>query len=266
MEPLSNVRTIMSIAQDILAALETASRNKSRCGRIANRVRRLRDVLSDMDGPESGTTTSDAAIRKGLEETLRRALEQVRRCQRSGFLRSLVIAGGRMADPLDEVEREIDRCLLDLGAASYARIARLEALVLRQLNVAATASTGDVGAGSVLDDKKVDRVPFRSGAKKDEEEDATAAEDVTAIGVPVCTVAVGVHGYGHGHEIVRLPSHGNGCCNCNCYWRSSHGHGKCDCWHYYAGVPSDDASYYTQYRSPYPSIFSDDNPNACSII
>ncbi|CAN6347313.1 unnamed protein product [Urochloa humidicola] len=262
MEPLSNVRTIVGIAQDILAALETASRNKSRCGRVANRVRRLRDVLSEMDGPDSGTMASDAAMRKGLEEALRRALEQVRRYQHSSFLRSLVVSGGRMADPLDDVEREIDRCLLDLNAASFARIARLEALVLRQLNVA--ASTGDSGGkegnkGNVPDDKKVDRVG--SGTEKGEEEHATAAEDVTAIGVPVCTVAAGVHE--HGHEIVRLPSHGY-CGCCNCYLRFYHGHGTCDCWHDYCTSVAT-SYYYNQYR-PYPSIFSDDNPNACSII
>ncbi|CAL5094212.1 unnamed protein product [Urochloa decumbens] len=257
MEPLSNIRTIVGITQDILAALETASRNKSRCGRIANRVRRLRDVLLEMDG--SGTT-SDAAMRKGLEEALSNALEQVRRCQRSGFFRSLIVAGGRMSDPLDEVEREIDRCLLDLGAAGYARIARLEAL-LRQLNVAATASTDDDDGEK--EDKKADRVPLGSGVEKNHEEDATAAEDVTAIGVPVCTVTAGVHE--HGHEIVTLPQHGYyGCCNC--YRRFCHGHGTCDCWHDYAGCPSDAASCYTQYSPSPPSMFSDDNPNACTII
>ncbi|CAN6338022.1 unnamed protein product [Urochloa humidicola] len=244
MEALSNMRTIVGIAQDILATLETASRNKSRCGRVASRVRRLMDVLGELDGP--GTTT-DAAMRKGLEEALSRALRQVRRCQRSGgFLRSLAVAGGRMSDPLDEVESEIDRCLLDLSAASYARIARLETL-LRQLNVAAGTDDDDDGD---KDENKGQVV-------------ATYVEDVTAIGVPACTVAGGVHD--HGREIVRLPSHGYG--YCNCYWRFSYGHAvTCDCWHNYAGCPTDAPSYYNQYR-PYPSVFSDDNPNAsCSIL
>ncbi|CAL4900026.1 unnamed protein product [Urochloa decumbens] len=252
MEALSNVRTIVGIVQDIVAALETASRNKSRCGRVANRVHRLKDVLAELDVPE----TTDTAMRKGLEEALSRALEQVRRCQRSGFFRSLIVAGGRMSDPLDEVEREIDRCLLDLGAAGYARIARLEAL-LRQLNVATTASAADDDGEK--DDKKADRVHLGSGVEKNHEEDATAAEDVTAIGVPVCTVTAGVHE--HGHEIVTLPPHGYyGCCNC--YRRFCHGHGTCDCWHDYAGCPSGT----TQYSPSPPSLFSDDNPNACTII
>ncbi|RCV18285.1 hypothetical protein SEVIR_3G295900v4 [Setaria viridis] len=259
MEPLSNVRTIVGIAQDILAAVETASRNKTRCGRVARRVRRLRDVL-ELDGAEAGTTT-DAAMRsllEELEEALCRALQQVRRCQRTGFLRALVVAGGRMADPLDEVERDIDRCVQDLGLASYVRIARLEKR-LRQQSVAASSSDDEVATASVPDDNKADR----SGAEKDDEEDATAAEDVTATGVPLRMVAAGMRE--HGHEIVMLPSHGHA--HGYCYWHFSHGHatGTCDCWHYYAGCPSDAASYYIQY-SPYPSIFSDDNPNACSII
>ncbi|CAN6351443.1 unnamed protein product [Urochloa humidicola] len=270
MEPLSNVRTIVGIAQDILAAVETSSRNKSRCGKVATRVRLLRDVLGELDdGAEAGATTetTDAAMRsllEELEEALGCALEAVRRCRRAGLLRALVVvtAGGRTADPLDEAERDIDRCVQDLGLASYVRVARLERR-LRQVNAAACC-TDDDDAGEEEENKGGEGDDACSihvhGDKKD-------AEDLTAIiGVPVCTVVTaGVHE--HGHEIVRLPSHGYyGCCNCYC--RFSHVHGMCDCWHHYAGCPSDtDSCYsYTQYPQPYPSIFSDDNPNACSII
>ncbi|OEL23128.1 hypothetical protein BAE44_0015855 [Dichanthelium oligosanthes] len=206
------------------------------------------DLLRELDEAQEGATTTDAAMLERLEEALSRALRQVRRCQRSrsGFLRSLIIAGGRMGDPLDEVQGEIDRCLLDLGFANYVRIAHLETL-LRQQSVAATTD----------DDKKA---ITGSGAEKDEE-NATAGEDVTATGVPVCTVLnAGTHE--HDHEIVPLPSHGYG----YCYWSFSHGHGTGYCWHDYADGPSDTpSSYYTQYQR-YTSMFSDDNPNACSII
>ena len=271
MESLSTVRSIVGIAQELLAAVETASRSKSRCERVAERVGRLRDLLRELDGAQEGTTTDAAATRsllEGLEEALRRALRQARRCHRSGFLRALVIAGGRMADPLDEVEGEIDRCVQDLVVASFVRIARIETL-LRQQNV--VSSTGDdggekegtngkVAAGRIPEDKKADPVALGDGAEKDEE-DTIAAEDVTAIGVPVCTVTAGIREHDHDHQMVPLPSH---CC-CYCFWRFSHGHGTCDCWHDYAGGPYDAVASYTCY-TPYPSMFSDDNPNSCSII
>ncbi|KAG2628512.1 hypothetical protein PVAP13_3KG386400 [Panicum virgatum] len=237
MESLSTVRSIVGIAQELLAAVETASRSKSHCERVAERVGRLRDLLRELDGAQEGMTTEDAtrSLLERLEEALRRALRQARRCQPSGgFLRALVIAGVRMADPLDEVEREIDRCTL-----------------LRQQNV--VASTDDNGgvekqenrgkvaaAGSVPDDKKADPVALGDDADMDEE-DTIEAEDVTTIGVPVCTVTAGTREHDHDHQIVPLLSHSYGycCCCCYSYWRFSHGHGTCDCWHDYAGGPYD---------------------------
>jgi len=119
-------------------------------------------------------------------------------------------------------------------------------------------------AGSVPDDKKADPVALGDNADKDEE-DTIEAEDVTAIGVPVCTVTAGTREHDHDHQIVPLPSHSYGYCCCYSYWRFSHGHGTCDCWHDYAGGPYDAVASYTRY-TPYPSMFSDDNPNSCSII
>ncbi|KAF8652520.1 hypothetical protein HU200_062719 [Digitaria exilis] len=258
MEPLSNIRTIVGIAQDILAVLETASRSKRRCGRVAGRVRRVKDILRELD--DDGTATDDAAMRsllETLEEALNSALRQVRRCQRIGFLRGLVLAGGRMADPPDDVESEIDRCVQDLTVACYVRIARLEK-ALRQQNV--TAST-DGGGGKSASKEKVtlDGVPDEKAGEEDEE-NATAAEKATVIGVPVCTLAAGTRK--QDHEIVPVPpsSYGNG----YDYWRFSHGQGTCGCCHDYASGPSDAASYYPQ--TPYLSMFSDDNPDACIII
>jgi hypothetical protein len=70
-----------------------------------------------------------------------------------------------------------------------------------------------VAAGCVPDDKRVDPVALGGGADKDEE-DTIAAEDVTAIGVPVCTATAGMrehdHDHDHDHEIVPLSSHGYG--------------------------------------------------------
>jgi hypothetical protein len=89
-------------------------------------------------------------------------------------------------------------------------------------------------------------------------ENATAT---TAIGVPVCTVtAAAVHehemvppssykyGYGYGYRSYHSYCRNHGCaCDCGCW--------------------DDNAAFYfyhTQYSS-YPSMFSDDNPNSCSI-
>jgi len=117
---------------------------QDRCKKVAERVRCLKDILK---AAQDGTTTAAAAAADAaatrrllldrLEEALGRALQVVRRCQRScsRFLRSVivvVVAGGRMADPLDGVEAEIDRCILDLAVANSLRIARLETLLVRQ--------------------------------------------------------------------------------------------------------------------------------------
>ncbi|OQU84250.1 LOW QUALITY PROTEIN: hypothetical protein SORBI_3004G020500 [Sorghum bicolor] len=283
MESLSSVRTIMGIMQDILAAVETASRNKSRCKKL--------DILEAT--PDGSTSTAAAAattttrrLQDRLEEVLGRTLQVVRRYQRGGssFLRSVivVVAGDeRMADPLDAVEAEIDRCILDLTVANSLRIARLETTLLvrqQQHNVAAVAAAsteahndkrkkkGSV-AESVVSDKMMD----------DDHESTTAA---TAIGVPVYTVtAAAVHEneYEQRHEMVPPPppppcywygGYGYRSCHGYCYWRN-HGGCACDCrcgWDDgNAGEPSDVAFYHTQYSS-YPSMFSDDNPNSCSIL
>ncbi|XP_062232513.1 uncharacterized protein LOC133929746 [Phragmites australis] len=133
MESLSSVGTIVRIAQEIAAAVATVSRNRSRCKKLAKRVQGIGDLLQELNGAEAGATT-DAATRKllgRLEEALCRALQLVRSCQDCSCPRSL-IAGGRMADRFDEVDGEIDRCLLDLGVANRILIARLERLLLHQ--------------------------------------------------------------------------------------------------------------------------------------
>lgn len=147
------------------------------------------------------------------------------------------------------------------SVASFVRIARIETLLRQQKE----ENKGKVVAGCVPDDKRVDPVAVGGGVDKDEE-DTIAAEDVTAIGVPVCTATAGMREHDYDHEIVPLPSHGYGYCCCYCYWRFPHGHGTCDCWHDYAGGPSAVAASYTRYTPQYPSMFSNDNPNSCSII
>ncbi|RLN30400.1 hypothetical protein C2845_PM05G23670 [Panicum miliaceum] len=129
MESLSSVGTIVRIAQDIAGAVATVSKNRSRCQKLAKRVQGIGDLLKELNSAEAGATTAgDDATSKllgRLEEALRRALLLVQSCQESGCPRSL-IAGGRMANRFEEVDGEIDRCLLDLGVANRILIARLE--------------------------------------------------------------------------------------------------------------------------------------------
>ncbi|CAD6248280.1 unnamed protein product [Miscanthus lutarioriparius] len=244
---------------------------QDRCKKVAERVRCLKDILK---AAQDGTTTAAAAAADAaatrrllldrLEEALGRALQVVRRCQRScsRFLRSVivvVVAGGRMADPLDGVEAESDRCILDLAVANSLRIARLETLLVRQQHtVTVAASTGD---SSEKDDenksKKKQGSADVSVPDKMMDHDNTTA---TTIGVPVCTVTAAVHE--HKHEMVPPPSYeygyGYGYRSYHSYCRN---HGcACDC-----GCWDDNAAFYHTQYSSYPSMFSDDNPNSCSI-
>ena len=139
-----------------------------------------------------------------------------------------------MADPLDGVEAEIDRCILDLAAVNSLRIARLETLLVRQHTAVAAASTEDSSekddenmrkkkgsAESIVPDKKTDlQVPIGSGAYMNH-------ENTTAIGVPVCTATAAAHE----HEMVPPPCYGYGGYGYRSYhgyWRN-HGCSACDC-------------------------------------
>ncbi|KAK3135055.1 hypothetical protein QOZ80_5BG0414040 [Eleusine coracana subsp. coracana] len=130
---LSNVTTIVRIAQDIAAAVATVGRNKKRCQKLGKRVEGMGDLLRELDAVAAGTTTkTDAATQRlldRLQETLGHALRLVRACRDSGCPLSL-LAGGRISGEFDDVDGEIDRCLLDLGVANRILIARLEKQLL----------------------------------------------------------------------------------------------------------------------------------------
>jgi hypothetical protein len=93
-------------------------------------------VITDDDGDEVFYTVGilrSAAAAGDADEATRRllaVLELVTSCQDSGCPRSL-IAGGRMAGLFDEVDGDIDRCLLELGVANRILITRLEGLLHR---------------------------------------------------------------------------------------------------------------------------------------
>uniref|UniRef100_A0A0E0J584 MCAfunc domain-containing protein n=1 Tax=Oryza nivara TaxID=4536 RepID=A0A0E0J584_ORYNI len=152
MESLSSVSTIVRIAQEIAGAVSTVSRNRSRCRKLANRVQCIGDLLRELESSAAAgdDDDDDEATRRlldGLEDALHRALELVTSCQDSGCPRSL-IAGGRMAGQFDEMDREIDRCLLDLGVANRIQIARLERLLHQ--NAAFRYGDGDPPAALTL--------------------------------------------------------------------------------------------------------------------
>ncbi|KAL6865095.1 hypothetical protein ACP4OV_016246 [Aristida adscensionis] len=152
MESLSSVGTIVSIAQDVVGAVATASRNRKRCRKLAKRVQGISGLLRELDAVAAlGTATTDAATRsllRRLEEALRHALELVRACRESRCPCSL-LAGRRMAGRFDDVDGEIDGCLLDLGIAN--RIL-LQKLVLREHGAAVGTETVTVRIGMPCDD------------------------------------------------------------------------------------------------------------------
>uniref|UniRef100_A0A0E0RBV7 Uncharacterized protein n=1 Tax=Oryza rufipogon TaxID=4529 RepID=A0A0E0RBV7_ORYRU len=130
MESLSSVSTIVRIAQEIAGAVSTVSR----CRKLANRVQCIGDLLRELESSSAAAAgDDDEATRRllaVLEDALHRALELVTSCQDSGCPRSL-IDGGRMAGLFDEVDGDIDRCLLELGVANRILITRLEGLLHR---------------------------------------------------------------------------------------------------------------------------------------
>ncbi|KAL6619451.1 hypothetical protein ACP70R_034590 [Stipagrostis hirtigluma subsp. patula] len=107
----------------------------------------------------------------------------------------------------------------------------------------------------VIADDSADPVPIGPGNKKDGD-NTVASGNVTAIGVPVGTMSTGVH------ELVPPPSYGYG------YWAYAQGRGTGDCCHCGAGSLSESATYSYNYNhhSSYPDMFSDEKPNACSIM
>ncbi|KAK3138242.1 hypothetical protein QOZ80_5AG0366270 [Eleusine coracana subsp. coracana] len=246
------------------------------------------DLLRELDAVAAGTTKTDAATQRlldRLQETLGHALRLVRACKDSGCPLSL-LAGGRISGEFDDVDGEIDRCLLDLGVANRILIARLEKQLLlhrRQDEAAGTETAVTLRVGMPRDDNADDiqrciraiqastsmptscgnptpiltestsRIPatYKSGGEWEEAGDKTVATgNVAAIGVPLHTVTAGVPppSYGHGYwPYDHGRRTGGGCCHCN------------------AAGPSGAAA--ANNYSQYPDMFSDENPNAyCAIM
>ena len=115
-------------------------------------------------------------------------------------------------------------------------------------------------------DKEADDPVLTAGGGKWKGGGKTAAADTVtaaAIGVPVHTVTAGVAGL----VPVPPPSYGHGYLPCAPGRRDT---GHC-CWcQNNAGGPSDDAAaaanYDNHHYSWYPDMFSDENPNACSVM
>lgn len=161
MESLSSVSTIVRIAQEIAGAVSTVSRNRSRCRKLAKRVECIGELLRELESSSAAAAGAgdddDEATRRllaVLEDALHRALELVTSCQDSGCPRSL-IAGGRMAGLFDEVDGDIDRCLLELGVANRILITRLEGLLhrnaLRSCDLAPPSSPSPATIGTEME-------------------------------------------------------------------------------------------------------------------
>uniref|UniRef100_A0A0D3HPS4 MCAfunc domain-containing protein n=1 Tax=Oryza barthii TaxID=65489 RepID=A0A0D3HPS4_9ORYZ len=230
-----NVTSIVSIAADIAGAAKTARQNKKRCQRLAERV-----------GPR-------------------------RRRRRLILILILVAAGWQYAEQFDEVNAEIDRCLRDLTVAIVSRIDR-------KLNAA-----GDTNTDIVVD---VDIVPADANIVGTHDDGADQADDKDINGDLIINHGeqdgksnsgddvVGVH-----HQLSPPPpppppyygyylyywqctdglaggyhqQRGGHYCHC----AAGDGHG-----HYYS--PSS-CPWHSDRVDSIRQMFSDDNPNSCSI-
>nr|BBF89181.1 hypothetical protein [Oryza barthii]BBF89436.1 hypothetical protein [Oryza glaberrima] len=279
---VSNVTSIVSIAADIAGAAKTARQNKKRCQRLAERVGDIGELIKDLavDGGGSSSSSSSpppsTATRRlvmKLEEALGSALLLVRSCQASSrrTYYSLVAGGWQYAEQFDEVNAEIDRCLRDLTVAIVSRIDR-------KLNAA-----GDTNTDIVVD---VDIVPADANIVGTHDDGADQADDKDINGDLIINHGeqdgksnsgddvVGVH-----HQLSPPPpppppyygyylyywqctdglaggyhqQRGGHYCHC----AAGDGHG-----HYYS--PSS-CPWHSDRVDSIRQMFSDDNPNSCSI-
>ncbi|KAL5204930.1 hypothetical protein ABZP36_009801 [Zizania latifolia] len=292
---VSSVATVVNIAQDITSAVKTVSRNRKSCQELAERVNDIGELLKVLDTDGSSPSTAAAAatrrLVRRLEGALGRALKLVRSCQKGSVIRSYrLLVGDR---PIEDVNAEIDRCLLDLTIANrVVLVSRLD----HKLNAAATGdptTTNQVKKDGYEDDKMTSSRDIADEKKSEQHgnyEMATAAVEVTCMHDQPMPPASS-HGYHYHYHYTCIHS------LAGCYYQlppaSSHDghhhyctcsiHGLAGC--YYQLPPASSHDDYHHYctcsihglagcnyhsRSPYHSYpdnwFSDNNPNSCSIM
>uniref|UniRef100_A0A0D9XV78 MCAfunc domain-containing protein n=1 Tax=Leersia perrieri TaxID=77586 RepID=A0A0D9XV78_9ORYZ len=257
---VSNVTTVIKLSIDITMAVKKVSRNKKSCEKLAERVAVIGETLKKLETSSPSTAAAAATERLviRLEKALRRALPIVQSCQASSRIYSMV-AGGWQADQLDEVNVEIDRCLLDLSLSTLALVTDID----RKLNAEVVDDDGSkfqtappsptrcihghddddtddemasaAADGDVADDEKNGEQD--NGKTKMDDDVAIAGEVVTAVGVPAV--------WRQYYYQPPPPCNGYHQLHCHC----THGHCHCT-----AGAGYD---YY---------MFSDDNPHSCTIM
>uniref|UniRef100_A0A0E0BM15 MCAfunc domain-containing protein n=1 Tax=Oryza glumipatula TaxID=40148 RepID=A0A0E0BM15_9ORYZ len=271
---ISGVTTIVKLANDIDGAVKAASRSKKSCETLAERVADIGDLLKGVD--TSSPSTAAVATRRlvgRLERALRRALLLVTSCQSTSRIYSLV-AGGWQAEQFDKVNAEIDRWLLDLSLSSLALVSSIDHK-LKADAAAAAATAGepntevapptppmqcrhghDKRAAGGAAEKNGELICY--GGEQDGKTETDAGEvttTTTTIGVPAATAA-----YMH-YELSPPPPppcYGYHLHYCHC----THGHCHCAGGRHYSPSYYSDDSGDVRLRH----MFSDENPNACSIM
>ncbi|KAK3135885.1 hypothetical protein QOZ80_5BG0424720 [Eleusine coracana subsp. coracana] len=237
MESLSSVNTIVLIALDLVEALLRVIKNKTRCKKLAERVQGIGDLLQLLEKVTGGTNI-DAPTQRllgRLQKTLNESLGLVRSWQCSSCPWKF-ITSRRMAEHLDEVDRQIDRCVIDLNLPNLILVARLEKnLHYRNEAAGDTSSTYQGPAPHGF-------MPYHSGPPSSHPVDAQRQFNphraTAAFGVPLHTVTANVP------EMVPPPTYG--------YWPYPHGHSTGCCCHHNTAGPSDPAAAYNyNHHSPY---------------
>ncbi|KAG8090437.1 hypothetical protein GUJ93_ZPchr0011g28894 [Zizania palustris] len=230
---VSSVATVVNIVQDITKAVKTVSRNRESCQELAERVNDIGEVLKELDPDGSSPSTSAAAatrrLVRRLEGALGRALKLVRSCQKGSVIRPYSPLVGD--SPIEDVNAEIDRCLLDvLGIANLVLVSRLD----HKLNAAAGGDPNPTTTDHVIhvteDNYENDEMAGSRDIIGDDDnyEMTTAAVEITCM---------------HDHQDQRMPpASSNGYHYCTCIQ-----HGLAGCYYQLPPPSSHDGYHHYHY-------------------
>ncbi|KAM0885010.1 hypothetical protein ACQ4PT_030621 [Festuca glaucescens] len=114
-DPLSLVGLIIEVVKQIASAAARASQNKHKCSELAQRANNLAAVLPSL--AECANDMATARVLERLKDALGDALRLIQSCRRGGLFSCYCFS--RKATKLDNVDRCINNCILDLNLNSH---------------------------------------------------------------------------------------------------------------------------------------------------
>jgi len=116
-DPVSLVTTILGVVQMIGSAASTASQNKYKCLELAERANNLAHVLPKFKDAAANDMAT-ARVLERLKVALGEALKLILSCQLGGMFSKY---SRSKAAELDNVDKCINNCIMDLNLISQAR-------------------------------------------------------------------------------------------------------------------------------------------------